>query len=310
MDETHRNVVKVEANMNTKDLDYFKTLVEKRNYTEVAEIFQVSQPTITQAIKRLEKEFQTKLVQVDRVHQKTEITRTGQLLFEKSLAIQKNLELAHKEIAAADSKKIKFGLPPIIGSLYFPQVVGDLAKENLLDKLQIFESGSNTLFQKLEDGDVDIAAIGSLLPINNPHFKVTKLGTRPFKIVVSTKHPLAKSNEAVDFKDLGNEKFIDFAGQFIHGKILHDYFEHTGIQPEIVQKTPDISWYKSLIRANIGIGILVTDEISQEDNNLKALEIKNPIPENFNVSIVRRASYILKPEEKKMIDILKEIRIV
>lgn len=36
--------------MNTRDLDYFKKLVEKKNFTEVAEIFHVSQPTITQAI--------------------------------------------------------------------------------------------------------------------------------------------------------------------------------------------------------------------------------------------------------------------
>ncbi|MCH4009981.1 LysR family transcriptional regulator [Companilactobacillus sp.] len=295
--------------MNTKDLDYFRTLVEKRNYTEVAEIFNVSQPTITQAIKRLEKEFETKLVNVDRVHQKTEITRTGYLLFEKSLAIQKNLDLAHKEIKAADSQKIKFGLPPIIGTLYFPQVVGKIAQNDLLDKLQIFESGSNALFKQLADGDIDVAVIGSLLPINNPNFQVTQLGSRPFSLIVSSQHPLAQSKQAVDFKDLVDEKFIDFAGQFIHGRILHDYFEHTGINPEIIQKTPDISWYKSLVRANIGIGVLVRDEINKYDDNITCLEIKNPIPENFNVSIVYRSSYILKPEEEQLIDILKTINV-
>lgn len=295
--------------MNTKDLDYFRTLVEKRNYTEVAEIFNVSQPTITQAIKRLEKEFETKLVNVDRVHQKTEITRTGYLLFEKSLAIQKNLDLAHKEIKAADSQKIKFGLPPIIGTLYFPQVVGKIAQNNLLDKLHIFESGSNALFKQLADGDIDVAVIGSLLPINNPNFQVTQLGSRPFSLIVSSQHPLAQSKQPVDFKDLVDEKFIDFAGQFIHGRILHDYFEHTGINPEIIQKTPDISWYKSLVRANIGIGVLVRDEINKYDDNITCLEIKNPIPENFNVSIVYRSSYILKPEEEQLISILKTMNV-
>lgn len=295
--------------MNTKDLDYFRTLVEKRNYTEVAEIFNVSQPTITQAIKRLEKEFETKLVNVDRVHQKTEITRTGYLLFEQSLSIQKSLDLAHKEIEAANSKKIKFGLPPIIGTLYFPQVVGEIAKTNLLDKLNIFESGSHTLFNQLESGDIDIAIIGSLLPINNPNFKAIHLGTRPFSLIVSSDNPLAQSKEAIDFKDLGDQKFIDFAGQFIHGQILHDYFEHTGISPEIIQQTPDISWYKSLIRADIGIGILVRDEINKYDENITCLEIKNPIPENFNISIVYRSDYILKDEEQLLVSILKEIAV-
>lgn len=292
--------------MNTRDLDYFKKLVEKKNFTEVAEIFHVSQPTITQAIRRLEKEFDTKLITIDRVHQKNEITRTGKLLFEKSKRIQKDLALAHKEIQAAKCQKIRFGLPPIIGSLYFPQVVGKLAQANILDKLNMIESGSHSLLKQLQDGDIDIAAIGSLLPINNPHLMAKHLGTRPFKLIVSKNHPLAKSSQPVDFRDLSEEKLIGFAGQFIHGQIMQDYIDHTGIKPEIIQRTPDISWYKSLIRANIGIGILVGDEINQYDHNIVSLDIKNPLPENFNVSIVYRNGYVLKDDEQKLLEISKK----
>ena len=43
--------------MNTRDLQYFQALVKYKNYTRVAKEFGVSQPTVTQAIKRLEKEW-------------------------------------------------------------------------------------------------------------------------------------------------------------------------------------------------------------------------------------------------------------
>ncbi|WP_368858690.1 LysR family transcriptional regulator, partial [Oceanobacillus saliphilus] len=38
--------------MNTRDLDYFRALVDCQNYTMVAKQFAVSQPAVTQAIHR------------------------------------------------------------------------------------------------------------------------------------------------------------------------------------------------------------------------------------------------------------------
>ena len=38
--------------MNTRDLQYFAMLVKLKNYTQVAKYFNVSQPSITQAIRR------------------------------------------------------------------------------------------------------------------------------------------------------------------------------------------------------------------------------------------------------------------
>ena len=52
--------------MNTRDLQYFTAVVETKNYTQVAGQFGVTQPTVTQAIQRLEREFDVQLVDVAR----------------------------------------------------------------------------------------------------------------------------------------------------------------------------------------------------------------------------------------------------
>ncbi|WP_430521812.1 helix-turn-helix domain-containing protein [Ligilactobacillus aviarius] len=41
--------------MNIKDIEYFNELITTKNFSIVAQNFNVSQPTITMAIKRLEK---------------------------------------------------------------------------------------------------------------------------------------------------------------------------------------------------------------------------------------------------------------
>ena len=44
--------------MNIKDLEYFVTVFDEKNFSNAAIQKNVSQPTITLAIKRLEKEFE------------------------------------------------------------------------------------------------------------------------------------------------------------------------------------------------------------------------------------------------------------
>lgn len=45
--------------MKIRDLEYFIELVKDKNFSVVADHFQVSQPTITMAINRLEEEYGT-----------------------------------------------------------------------------------------------------------------------------------------------------------------------------------------------------------------------------------------------------------
>ena len=99
--------------MNTRDLQYFQALVKYKNYTRVAKEFGVSQPTVTQAIKRLEKEFDAQLVYTDRAHRQNMITRSGQLLAASAKAINEQISLAHHSIDLVQERQIRFGLPPI-----------------------------------------------------------------------------------------------------------------------------------------------------------------------------------------------------
>lgn len=295
--------------MNTKDLAYFKTLVEKRNYTAVAEEFGVSQPSITQAIKRLETEFDEELVHVDRAHHRTDITRAGQLLYEKASEITSNLELAHQEIENAKLAKIRFGLPPIIGTLYFPSLAGRLLKDGLLQRLTVEESGSGGLLESVKKGEIDIALLASVLPLHEPSLNVQHLGSRPFVVVVSRHHPLADQG-SVSFRQLAHEKFIMLNRKFVHPKAFKAFSEYAGVNPTVIYKTPDISWITSLVKENLGISLLVRDVISDADGqSIACLKVVDPLPERFNVSIVSRKGYVLTEDENRFVHDLMRLQI-
>ncbi|MCG4841018.1 LysR substrate-binding domain-containing protein, partial [[Ruminococcus] torques] len=76
--------------------------------------------------------------------------------------IIEELEIAKKELARAKQERISFGLPPIIGSWYFPRFTPALLQAGLLNQLEVVDHGSASLLQLLAKGELDLALLGSL----------------------------------------------------------------------------------------------------------------------------------------------------
>lgn len=292
--------------MNTRDLQYFVALVKYKNYTQVAKLFNVSQPTITQSIQRLEREFNAQLIRKDKVHRDEMVTRSGRMLFKNAQLINKKIELAHQEINRANQRQIRFGLPPIIGKMYISKIVQQTS-DKLLQRLKIVSAGSHELLSQLQDGKIDIAILGSNKLINQPGIYADLITTRPFNIIVSTQHPLAK-RRTVSFKELGNEHFVNYDQQYVHNAAFQAYCTYAGIKPQTAAyRVPDISWVKELVRQNLGISLMVKDAI-QNEPGIVSIAISDPLPEQFTISLAIREGYVLSPEEERFVDELKRIK--
>ncbi|MBB1063381.1 LysR family transcriptional regulator [Limosilactobacillus fastidiosus] len=293
--------------MNTRDLQYFVALVKYKNYTRVAKKFKVSQPSITQAIQRLEREFNTQLIRKNHFHRDKMITRSGLLLYENAVLINDKIDLTRKEIDRANQKQIRFGLPPIIGKLYISKIVEEFSGD-LLSRLQITSVGSHDLLNQLRRGEIDIAILGSTTPINEDDVFAELMTTRPFGVIVSDQNPLAKKN-AVYFGELADQQFINYDQQYVHQSAFQAYCTYAQIKPQIVvYRLPNVSWIKELVRQGKGISLMVKDAVTNEPG-IKALDILDPIPERFYISIVIRDGYVLSDAEEDFIKRMKQIHL-
>ncbi|MBA1434042.1 LysR family transcriptional regulator [Bombilactobacillus bombi] len=293
--------------MNTRDLDYFKILVEKKSFTEAAIACEVSQPTITAAIKRLEREFSVKLIERDRVHQRLGVTRAGKILYQSATAINLKLANTQKELAATKQAVIRFGLPPIIGTAYLPQLAEKLQQKNLLSLLNIVETGSNALLKLMRSGDIDLALLASAIPLDYADLQAQVIGRRPFCIAVSPHNHLAKYDR-ISFKDLADEEFIGVTAQYVHPRVFQNFCHYAAIKPQIVYAAPDISWVKGLVQANLGIALLADDAILPTDC-LHKIYLTDDYPERFNISIVQRQEYVLSASESQLVQELLQMNI-
>ena len=292
--------------MNTRDLAYFSALVELKNYTAVAARFSVSQPTITVAVKRLETEFKATLVQRDRTHNTLTITRPGLLLYQRAQLVLKNLDLAHSEVQRADQSTIRFGMPPIIGTLWFPLIAGELFSRGLLKYVDTLEMGSGYLLHELQDGKIDVALLGSVRPLKEPGLDATLLGAHSFRAILSPQHCLAQRKK-IAFAELANENFISLTGKFVHPQALRDYSHFAGFQPKIVYHTPNISLIKALVASGFGVSLMVGDAIHASDQ-VVALPLSDAVNDRFNMSLVVRKNFLPNEIQREFISVLFGLR--
>lgn len=290
--------------MNTKDLKYYHTLVHEKNFSKVAQHFAVSQPTITNAIKRLEKEYQTNFFIRDQSHHELTVTKAGIQFDQHVQTILEELEVAKKDLDNAKEERILFGLPPIIGNYFFPPLTPALMKKHLMDRLEVYEHGSAELLKMLRHGDLDVALLGSLVSVNYPRLISQTIQRAPINIIVAPNHPLAaKATTGVFFKDLAKEKFITFDESFVHNQAFRTMCRINHIRPQTIYKTADVHVLKSMVAENIGISYLTSLAVIPSNAIVQIPLLDSEKPE-FMVSCVRRSTSTVTSYKQALWDLL------
>lgn len=288
--------------MNLKDLEYFQQVVTDRNFTEAARAYKVSQPTVTYAIKRLEEELGTKLIIRNQAHHSLIITEAGKILSAHIKKMMKELNIARTEIARLADKKIKCGLPPIIGNYYFPKLSVRLLEQGFMKSIDIISGGSRDLYQLLKTGQIDTAILGSTQAISDKELTSRLLVEKPFMIVVSPNHPLAK-RENIAFSELKNEPFVLFNEHFVHSSGFHTLIEQTDFEPNIIYENSDLNILKGMIHEQIGIGFLVELAVHENDD-LVSIPISDSEQPTFMISVVTRKQVTQSDYQREIVEFI------
>lgn len=286
--------------MNLRDLEYFNCLCKTKNFTETAKILYVSQPSVTMALHRLEKELNTKLIIRDHSLTKFSLTETGKILESHCATIFNEIGEIKFEISKVAGRKIKLGVPPIIGAYFFPRYMEKLVENGAIEKVELVETGSATMKNLLLAGKVDMALIGSLTPIDAADIDATILKTDKFVVCLSENH-IIPEKEGLDFNDIAKEKFIVLGDSYIHNKVLKNLFLKNKTSLTNYYCTDEIQTAKSLIGSDIGIGIMIHMAVKNIDS-IKKVPLKEPIL--FYISLAIKKNHYMTSDENKIKEVL------
>ncbi|WP_461240242.1 LysR family transcriptional regulator [Paucilactobacillus sp. N302-9] len=289
--------------MRIRDLEYFNQLVRMHNFTQVGQYFSVSQPTITYAIKRLEQELQSQLIQVQTKPQQVLITTAGQQFYVHSQNIVTELKRAQLELDNQKKEKIILGLPPIIGKAFFPKYINQLNQAGVIEQLETVTVGSGETLKQLLEGKINLAIVASSENLVQENLNVVKLAQSQFKIIVSPELDLPK--ETIHFVDMTKYPFVAFDEGYVHNKVFGFLISRNQNNPKIVYRTTDVDVLKKMVEQNVGIALLTELAITKNDQ-LRVLSLSDDQLPSFNVYLAYRHDYQLTATEQKFIEIMKQ----
>ena len=274
--------------MNLKDLYYFYDLSNLQSFTAVARKNGVSQPSISYAIKRLEKEFHCQLLVHDPSHRTFKLTPQGDILLRHVKKALPEIQGAQKEILRSISPYDTIGFPPLIIDYLVRKEPAFIENVSALRNIHPIQEGSIELLNLLSKGELDASFIGSLEPIIDKRFSVKTLMTSDLYYILPSGHSLA-DKEAIAFSDVLNENFIILDEHFVHLKAfqhLNSQYHHAATP---FFQTDDINLLKQLLRKKIGISLLSEIAITKEDKDLISIPMVKEERMSLYVSQIGRA---------------------
>lgn len=191
--------------MEIHQLRYFCAIVRAGSFTKAAEQLGIAQPSLSQQIKRLEKNLGSTLF--ERLGRSVRLTASGEGLHQMALGILQQVAEAESRIAALNEgyATLRIGVIPTIMPYFIARRIGDFTRRFPRVDMQVREETTSRLVQALQAGEIDLAVVS--LPVPKVDIVCSELFREELVLVVPRKHPLS-GHSPVNLRDLRNERLL------------------------------------------------------------------------------------------------------
>ncbi|WP_138416720.1 LysR family transcriptional regulator [Aquibacillus sediminis] len=290
--------------MELRQLNYFLEIARHQSITKAAEVLHISQPALSKMIKSLEQELQMTLMV--RSNKTSEITDAGMVVMQYAKKINEQLadmSTVLNELTELERGEIHIGLPPIIGSLFFPNVLSTFHNYYPNIKITITEYGGAKVVKSVEEGELDVGV--AVLPVDRTLFHTYPLVQEAMKVVVHYEHHLA-SRSTVDLSELEQEEFIFYHEDFALHDIMWEQFIKAGYEPQILFKSSHWDLMTEMVAANLGITILPESICKKANNpNVKIIELTPYIP--WDLAVITKKDKYISYASRAFIEFVKQV---
>lgn len=233
--------------MKLTQLEYFCVAARYHNITKAAKELFVTQPSISNAIKALEEEFGVNLF--FRNNNKLTLTPEGELFYKSSEELLAHADSVESEFHEIRKKitPIRIGIPPMLGTIYLPELYLSL-KENFPEvDFRLFEYGSIKACDLVLEEKLDIAIVNAEQPsIDKCNSRI--IDTEDLLFCVSSDHPLAEQKTLL-LTMLADEPLILFNTDSVQVMTLTRQFKAVGINPRIILNTSQITTLINMVKS-------------------------------------------------------------
>ena len=243
--------------MQMQQLRYFLEIAKEKNISAAAKNLYLSQPSLSQQIRKLEEELEVPLL--IRHSKSVSLTDAGEQFAHHARRILGGVdqlsELMHKQ-SLLEAGTLKIGLLWIAGYTNLLQILSDYHCLHPGLNYSFSVNGSAHLQQMLLDRKIHAAfIIGTEEQLDQePDLYSCKIQEDFYSVIVSRRNPLA-SRKSLSVMDLRDSPIIMPSPASALRKSLDRIFEEAGITPNILCETSQSDLVIQLAAHDLGVGI-------------------------------------------------------
>lgn len=264
-------------------LHYLDTLLRESNFTQAAKELYVSQPYLTQLIKRIEKKVGAKILNRDQIP--FSLTEAGIIYYKYLENISYDNQQLDRKLARftrPDKQVIRIGILESLGTFLLPEVLPGFLSENPNVEIQLFEAFPRQNEVRLLNEQID-CYIGQTPETTNRGLKLFINGGEQYYFVIPPTSSLYQEGKFIlslddlDLTELLNQPLVLSAPESAIRHQVNGLLQKFHIKPNIIMESNSIITATNLSINGIGLTIStasILKRMSQTPINLFPLDSK------------------------------------
>jgi LysR family transcriptional activator of glutamate synthase operon len=255
----------------TNVLRYFQQVADGATVTEVAELYQVSQPGVSRGLRRLEEEVGTPLLQ--RSGRLLRTTHAGSVFKRHVDAVLHALDdglAATEELIDPETGTVRVAFQLSLGTWLVPGVIAAFRLNHPRVRFR-FEHSQDALGSSLVAGGRTDLEFTARRP-RNPEVRWERILRQPLCLAVPPGHRLARRDH-VALAEAAAEDFVMLTPAWELRALSDELCAQAGFVPRVVFEEDDVTVVRSFVAAGLGMAIVPapTAEVRQTGSEAERL---------------------------------------
>ena len=241
--------------MQFHQLAYFVAVAEHRHFTRAAEQVRVAQPSLSQQIRALEHDLGAPLFH--RIRGNVSLTEAGETLLpiaRRILADAETARLAVRELAELDRGRVRLGAPPSLCTGLLPAMLAAFRRRYPGIQLELHESGSGDLRQRLAEGALDLALLAGARTTADAGLTATPLLLEELVVISAPDAPIP--GDRLGIAGLADVPLVMFRRGYDVREATVNACRAAGFEPSFAIEGGEMDAVLELVRAGVGAAVV------------------------------------------------------
>jgi DNA-binding transcriptional LysR family regulator len=267
--------------INLRQIEAFKAVMENGTISRAAEIIHISQPAMSKLIAHLE--FDTGLRLFDRVKGRLAPTDHGMRLYEevgRIFAGVRQVENVVEAIRREEQGRLAIGVLPALANSFIQRTTTDFLRERRNVFCLVHSLSSQWVVDWVIARKLDVGLVSARM--DNPYVTLEPLMKQPLACIMPSDHPLREKSH-IEPQDLENIPFVAFDSNIYVSHLVSEMFESYKVSPHIVLVANAAPTVCEFVAEGLGVSLVHPLMVSGLEDRLVARRFEPKILYNFQI---------------------------